>query len=149
MGRLFQDELLTLEGPQRGDKHERWGSSSFGGFQTSGRQSHSHPDRVLATALLGIRLVWSPPGAPSHQILGGFGDPRGCLQSWTFPARRCRCSAGRMRIMSQASVSPQAQSCQLDFSHGQPQSRQRNGVSFQRDGVPFQRDGVPWDRVDV
>lgn len=51
--------------------------------------------------------------------------------------------------MSQASVSPQAQSCQLDFSHGQPQSRQRNGVSFQRDGVPFQRDGVPWDRVDV
>lgn len=44
LGCLFQDEVLTLEGPQRGDKHKRWGSSGSGGFQTSGRQSHSHHD---------------------------------------------------------------------------------------------------------
>lgn len=44
LGCLFQDEVLILEGPQHGDKHKRCGSSGSGGFQTSGRQSHSHHD---------------------------------------------------------------------------------------------------------
>lgn len=44
IGVFVPDEVLTLEGPQRGDKHKRWGSSGSGGFQTSDRQSHSHRD---------------------------------------------------------------------------------------------------------